>query len=112
MADTIESRARQRCHYTWTDEGSEIRFQDAISSATAIVNDLLGSEDINYETDYRSADLLLNCIVYVWNQVPDSEFKTNYQQEIIECRRRIQVAAYIAESEDEDEDDDDEEESS
>lgn len=97
MAELIDE-AKERCNITWTNTATDSRIKNLVDEATAEMNNLLGSSNTNtidYSKDLVARDLLLNLILYKWNEQAD-KFRDAYQQQIIECRRTYDVAFYSA----------------
>ena len=88
--------AKERCSITWSDSTTDSRIINIVSEATAEMNKLLGSSSVSpvdYTADLMARDLLLNLILYKWNEQSE-KFRDAYQQEIVECRRQYDVAQY------------------
>ena len=87
--DTVKPAAKLACNITWEESETNSKLEEIIKNSIATICDMLGSDD-------RSRELLINYIVYKWNNVPE-QFRTNYISDILECRKKVQLEKFVPE---------------
>lgn len=88
--DTVKPAAKLACNITWEESETNSKLEEIIKNSIATICDMLGSDEIDFENDIRSRELLINYIVYKWNNVPE-QFRTNYISDIFRVQKESSV---------------------
>ena len=94
--DTVKPAAKLACNITWEESETNSKLEEIIKNGIATICDMLGSDEVDFENDIRSRELLINYIVYKWNNVSE-QFRTNYISDILECRKKVQLEKFVPE---------------
>lgn len=99
MQDAIlTAQVKRKLNITWSDDDTDARVEDIISSAKPIIRHKLGitDEEFDFGTAGLENTLLLSYCLYEWNNAVN-EWDNNYANEILQARAKYEVAHYTAE---------------
>lgn len=100
----LTAAVKLKANITWTSEETEAKLADIMSRAEYMLNDLLGTTLVydDEELKGRERDLYLNLCLYLYNELPESEFLDAYKEPLRMARIHY-VSPVNTEDEDEDE---------
>lgn len=58
--DTVKPAAKLACNITWEESETNSKLEEIIKNSIATICDMLGSDEIDFENDIRSRELLIN----------------------------------------------------
>ena len=92
----LTEQVKRKLNITWSDEDTDARVDDLVSSAQVTLRHKLGLPD---EFDFSTAGLenvlFLAWCLYEWNHAAN-EFDANYLGDILQVRQKHEVSAYEA----------------
>ena len=98
QAESLSEQVRRKLRVTWSDVATDARIDyDIIPAARLSLAFILGlPEDFDFSQSGQENILFLALCFYLWNDAED-EFKANYAADIVQCRRKWEVAAFVEE---------------
>lgn len=95
----LVDQVKRKLNITWSDEDTDGRVNDIITSNQYIMCHKLGIRDADYDfsTPGRENELFLARCLYEWNHAAN-EFDANYANDIAQCRA-VHLVAYYNEQE-------------
>lgn len=90
-------QVKRKLNITWSDEDTEGRLEDIISSVTPALRFKLGITDADFDFSVGGQEnrLFLALCLYEWNHAA-SDFDHNYANDIAQCRARHEVEQYLS----------------
>lgn len=99
MSDALFDQVKRKLNITWSDDDTDARINDIITSAEYAMRHKLGTpEDFDFAEVGQENMLFLSYCLYEWNHAAN-EFDGNYLNDILQIRQKYEVAAYEAENE-------------
>lgn len=90
---------------TWNEETTNLELWERMCRAEFALNEKLGCEADYFSEPSHEQALYLSYLLYAWNGV-ESDFDAAYQNDILQIRAKLAVAAAEATEDDEGEDED------
>ena len=94
MSGALFDQVKRKLNITWSDEDTDARIEDIVSSAEYAMRHKLGTpEDFDFSEVGQENMLFLSYCLYEWNHSAN-EFDMNYLNDILQLRQKHEVAAY------------------
>ncbi len=89
---TLLAQVKRKLNITWSDDDTDARVNDIITSAQPIMRHKLGISDADFDFGAAGAEnaLLLSYCLYEWNNAAN-EFDDNYANDILQTRAKYEV---------------------
>ena len=92
MAQELMALVKRKLDITWTDEDTDARVKDIISSAAVTMRHKLGlPRDYDFAEAGQEQSLFLSYCLYEWNHAA-AEFDGNYLNDILQVRQKRVIA--------------------
>ena len=96
MSAALTEQVKRKLNITWSDEDTDARVKDLVSSAQVTMRHKLGLPDeFDFGTAGQENVLFLAWCLYEWNHAAH-EFDANYLGDILQVRQKNEVTAHEA----------------